>query len=103
MEIFEKSHLEQWAQKIHAGLSPILSIQSDLERIASVLGCIGMQSSIDSAFEDIQEGAYCLEGQLALIKDQLKELKEEGTEIARLRTGEYTMVGTEDSDDKKGK
>ncbi len=96
MEIIKKSHLEEWGIAIDEGLFKILATRLNLEGIAGAAGSMGMQSSIEDAFEQIQVEVQNLEGQLALLEDLLEE---DGTEIARLDTGEFIIVSADIPDD----
>jgi hypothetical protein len=96
MEIIKKSHLEEWGIAIDEGLSKILTARLNLEGIAGAVGNMGIQSSIQDAFKNIQVEVQNLEGQLSLLEDLLAE---DGTEISRLDTGEFIIVSADIPDD----
>ncbi len=96
MEIIKKSHLAELEKAMGEGLSKILATQLNLEGIAGVVGNTGMQSSIEDAFKNIQVEVQNLEGQLSLLEDLLEG---DGTETARLDTGEFTIVSANISND----
>jgi hypothetical protein len=96
MDIVKKDLLEKWENAIEAAHSQILELQPDLEGIAGAVGSPGMTSSIESAFEGIQESVGALTGQLSLMEDLLEG---DGTEVARLAPGNFVIVGPEVDDD----
>ena len=96
MEIIKKKHLAEWDKAMSEGLSKILATQLNLEGIAGAVGNTGMQSSIEEAFKNIQVEVQNLEGQLSLLEDLLAE---DGTETARLDTGEFIIVSADNSND----
>jgi hypothetical protein len=96
VDIVQKDQLEKWENAIEAALSQILELQSDLEGLACTVGSPGMTSSIENAFEGIQESVGVLTGQLPLMESLLKD---DGTEVARLAPGKFIIVGPEVDDD----
>jgi hypothetical protein len=96
MDIIKKDQLEKWENAIKAALSQILELQPDLEGIAGTVGSPGMTSSIESAFEGIQESVGALTDQLSLMEDFLQG---EETEMARLAPGKFVIVGPKVDDD----
>ena len=92
MEIIKKNHLAEWEKAIGEGLSKILATQLNLEGVAGAVGNVGMQSSIEDAFENIQVEVQNLECQLSLLEDLLEE---DGTEVARLDIGKFTIVSAD--------
>ena len=95
MEIIKKSHLAEWEKAMSEGLSKILATQLNLEGFARAVGNTGMQSSIEKAFETIQVEVQNLEGQLSLLEDLLEG---DGTETARLDTGEFIIMSADNTD-----
>ncbi|MBT5873936.1 MAG: hypothetical protein HOH43_10990 [Candidatus Latescibacteria bacterium] len=94
-KIVTKDHLDEWDDIITKGMSQILDTMSDIEGLASELGVGGMKEGIRMAFEQIEGAAQDLSGQLSIMEDHLEE---DGTEILRIREGEFTVVSAEEAD-----
>jgi hypothetical protein len=93
--IVTKGHLDEWDGIITKGMFQILDTMSDIEGLANELGVGGMSEGIRMAFEQIEEAAQDLSGQLSIMEDHLEE---DGTEILRIREGEFTIVSAEEAD-----
>jgi hypothetical protein len=93
-KIVTKDHLDEWDDIITKGMFQILDTMSDIEGLASELGVGGMKEEIRMAFEQIEGAAQDLSGQLSIMEDHLEE---DGTEILRIREGEFTVVSAEEA------
>ncbi len=96
MDTIKKSNLEEWDDAIREGLTQIFSTQDDLEGIAGVADCMGMEESVKDAFKQIEIEVHNLLDQVALLDDMV-EGKE--TEFVRLDNGEYATVFADNPDD----
>ena len=94
-KIVTKDHLDEWDDIVTKGMFQILATMSDIEGLANELGVGGMKEGIRMAFEQIEGAAQDLSGQLSIMEDHLEE---DGTEILRIREGEFTVVSAEEAD-----
>jgi hypothetical protein len=93
MEAIKQTLFDQWDQTIDAGVSKIETLQSDIEGIADAIDIGGMKEGINIAFEQIYEAASDLQGQISLIKDEVKDIESDpNCDITRDQNGDFAIV-----------